>query len=658
MSTRTVLLADENGFHPALGYVFDMKYPTTLVDGSSPLIKKYQPLDFHTRHLDPFLSIKYVKPLGFSISEYLSEFCDKEIMDFVRKEGPLKAGLRFRPTPPVQKKLSTAYDVANYYVQHIADTTTGFPSRLYLRPSDEHWNTFIYVSSPLLPGKGPEIFRQPAAMFLCRERQMIRFRPPPSDEFSSEMKRLREKYSELAVYEFYDFSQTARRLLEDMGRQEGFEWTTPGTRGYLMDVSPRESPPDGTAGIWSKISSIERRPSKTSTKRSKGRSRMKKTVLAAVRKGTRGRPYSPIAKDFLQKAWLHAVAVDATFLVFHCGKAERIGFRHRETQTLYLSELIDPSAVEKYAKIQTGLHLAIVKDVLERDVLSSTKKRPAAEPINTECQSKRVKRTHETEDVDSNPSAELSLGSRNLALIALDQGLYRSPVPSSFFRVESTWDPARGTEVNNEPRRKARYPPSEYFTLTLGDQLGRGSVGIAYQASVTFISESNTFEHSRLVVKMSYFESQKTSLRHEYAMYKLLVTRGVAQNILPVYGMFQDAETGMLVLVMEYGGESLSSRDPEGTGRVPFTEQERMTITYAFRKLHARGILHGDIRLNNLLMDSSGAVYIIDFDRAEVDPEEKQLQEEMDELAGLLGNGDEDNDDDEGEDLHNSSNVP
>jgi len=116
---------------------------------------------------------------------------------------------------------------------------------------------------------------------------------------------------------------------------------------------------------------------------------------------------------------MRAVEVDVTFIIFHCGKAERIGFRHRETQTLYLSELIDPSTVEKFGKIQIGLQLAIVKDVLEREAaLPPTKKRPV-EPITSGQPSKRQKTAHETQDVDSNPSAELV----SLALYCFEPGL-------------------------------------------------------------------------------------------------------------------------------------------------------------------------------------------------------------------------------------------
>jgi hypothetical protein len=62
------------------------------------------------------------------------------------------------------------------------------------------------------------------------------------------------------------------------------------------------------------------------------------------------------------------VEADATLIVFHCGKWERIGYRHRGSQTLFLSELIDVSAGSnpRYGQLQTGLYMIILRDALER----------------------------------------------------------------------------------------------------------------------------------------------------------------------------------------------------------------------------------------------------------------------------------------------------
>lgn len=59
---------------------------------------------------------------------------------------------------------------------------------------------------------------------------------------------------------------------------------------------------------------------------------------------------------------------DTTFIVFHCGTYERIGVRHRETGTLFLSDLIDVHNCRdpRYSKVQAGLYLLVIRDLMER----------------------------------------------------------------------------------------------------------------------------------------------------------------------------------------------------------------------------------------------------------------------------------------------------
>ncbi|KIM35340.1 hypothetical protein M413DRAFT_350880 [Hebeloma cylindrosporum] len=103
---------------------------------------------------------------------------------------------------------------------------------------------------------------------------------------------------------------------------------------------------------------------------------------------------------------------------------------------------------------------------------------------------------------------------------------------------------------------------------------------------------------------------------------------------------------------MAYGGDSLVSRQAESR-RVSFTEQDRLAITNALRSLHDRGIRHGDIRMENLILYCSGSVYIIDFDQAHVDSGKNQLKVEMDGLADLLASGDEEKGNENNEDENN-----
>ena len=58
---------------------------------------------------------------------------------------------------------------------------------------------------------------------------------------------------------------------------------------------------------------------------------------------------------------------DATLIIFHCGKWERIGYRHHTSQMLFLSDLIDVSTGSNphYGQLQTGLYMIILRDALE-----------------------------------------------------------------------------------------------------------------------------------------------------------------------------------------------------------------------------------------------------------------------------------------------------
>lgn len=93
--------------------------------------------------------------------------------------------------------------------------------------------------------------------------------------------------------------------------------------------------------------------------------------------------YEPSPEDYIQKvradvafyvviithlqAWTSAVQSNTTLIVFDCGNFFRFGIRHRETQTLFLSALIDCQATDPaYGKIWTALHIIAVFDAIQR----------------------------------------------------------------------------------------------------------------------------------------------------------------------------------------------------------------------------------------------------------------------------------------------------
>jgi len=54
-------------------------------------------------------------------------------------------------------------------------------------------------------------------------------------------------------------------------------------------------------------------------------------------------------------------------------------------------------------------------------------------------------------------------------------------------------------------------------------------------------------------------------------------------------------------------------------------------------EIHKAGVLHGDLRHENLLVDELGRTAIIDFDQSEKTSSAEAMEWEMEELANLLG---------------------
>lgn len=69
-----------------------------------------------------------------------------------------------------------------------------------------------------------------------------------------------------------------------------------------------------------------------------------------------------------RQAWAQAVRVDGTIIILHSGNHELICVRHRKTQTLYVSDLIEPPTCRDpgYGKIQVGIYEAAIQDMMDR----------------------------------------------------------------------------------------------------------------------------------------------------------------------------------------------------------------------------------------------------------------------------------------------------
>ncbi|KAG6808381.1 hypothetical protein H0H92_004323 [Tricholoma furcatifolium] len=106
-----------------------------------------------------------------------------------------------------------------------------------------------------------------------------------------------------------------------------------------------------------------------------------------------------------------------------------------------------------------------------------------------------------------------------------------------------------------------------------------------------------------------------------------------------MFGLFEDVETEVLALVMENAGESLSiCRLPDKRNRYGLTvsESEKTGFMEVLKSIHAVGVRHRDLRIDNLTINRDGDPYIIDFDRAALEADEESQERERHNLNFTL----------------------
>src|SRR5713226_3557200 len=86
-------------------------------------------------------------------------------------------------------------------------------------------------------------------------------------------------------------------------------------------------------------------------------------------------------------------------MVLHSGNHEIIGIRHRETQTLYISHLIEPHSCSNpaYGKIQVGIYIAAIQETIDRvrqDIETREKRGHADTSLENEANEANPDRDH------------------------------------------------------------------------------------------------------------------------------------------------------------------------------------------------------------------------------------------------------------------------
>ncbi|RDB15923.1 hypothetical protein Hypma_003520 [Hypsizygus marmoreus] len=370
--------------------------------------------------------------------------------------------------------------------------------------------------------------------------------------------------------------------------------------------------------------------------------------------GTHNSPFSD-TEQLIQHAWAQSVRKDTSLIIFSCGNFERIGIRHRKSQTLYLSDLIDVANDKDppYGKLHLGLYIAAFRDTLDRagqlqnlelspsrqfPVGTSVKglKRPAAEK-QTDSNKRARKERDSSNALMQDPNTTLQeVGLRNLALLRFQYGVYNSSSPSSFLRVGSSLSPSIGP--THSPRLHRKYMPHEYFTIDVLSSIGYGATGIVHKGKLTMNDRDGPTVECDVVVKFAFMREQQERMRHEYSIYARMAASGVTGVIVGVLGLFNDVEGGALALIMTHGGTPLEDRIDKIVRVESIEEREakRTAFLRAVGEIHKAGVCHQDLRAPNLLVNESGGVAIVDFDIANTDASKDARKQEIEQLKCLL----------------------
>ncbi|PPQ64234.1 hypothetical protein CVT24_008610 [Panaeolus cyanescens] len=404
-----------------------------------------------------------------------------------------------------------------------------------------------------------------------------------------------------------------------------FQWITSKTaNGPSLSAGTQYTPEDSSDNFWSKYHIP------TTSKRKASRSLPKKIREGAIQKvrlphrvGHRNSTRHSIVPQLLQRAWSRAVEHDATFILLNCGNSERIGIRDRSSNTLFLSDIIDPFALG-YGSIHIGLHTAIISDALKRpppfretahiarSVIDPPEHRiPFVSPpvADDEIQARTDPDTFNQE-----------VSKLNILLVSLFFAVYQSEAPSSFLREIASCDPASPEIASPRPKQNKSYPHNECAHFVARQNIGVSDKVTVYRGFITIHPSSGELRQPA-ILKIAKNANGQKRLFHEYEVYQKLWSSGVAGGILMVHGMFQDIETGVFGLLMQDGGSTLYEREQMRLGvsnpdQCHISEDEFEKLKAVVQAINDVRVQHNDVKPDNICVNAEGDWFLIDFDLA------------------------------------------
>ncbi|KAF9017610.1 hypothetical protein BDZ89DRAFT_1074706 [Hymenopellis radicata] len=451
------------------------------------------------------------------------------------------------------------------------------------------------------------------------------------------------------IINFETFSPAGEVLLNGMDALCGlpFDWPVCGTRGHMLIAASFSPPEDSQDPLWNTPADAPiAPPSEDMT----GQSRARRSPRNSKAKPSRdyGVIWPPASMEnsdrnddvsvsrYIVRAWARAVKDDATLLVFDCGNLLRFGIRDRARQTLFISPVVDLRRIDPpFGTLMLGALICGTDDAVKRskqisrdDSGKSKKRSRSPDGENEEGRSKlRVTDSNILKGTGtmSMKSEELSSSvlSRSAMLLYFGNGIHHSLSPTFLLRQSR--------------KLKSSYAPSDCITVHAHKKVGFGAAGEVFRATIR-IERRNAkpiVSSVPAILKISVGENV-SSLRHEHKVYTHLLQSGHISGIPECFGLFEGVDCNVSLLLLSDCGAPLASRSGTYNPCVKVSDEERIQFLRILEKIHDRGVLHGDIRSWNLLLDNESHANIIDFDRARLMASELHRKREKKTLIMLL----------------------
>ncbi|KAH8822396.1 hypothetical protein DL96DRAFT_1620889 [Flagelloscypha sp. PMI_526] len=588
------------------------------------------PVHFFHKHLRDDLLLKSVLPFS-DLPQCLADIVDENLGKDLPRAKERGGNEYIEPAEGYEwDEVSSLHDMEKHYRDLYSDPSLFTTSTCILHPSVQTWESALVFPSQMTQKQ--DFSYMSTCLTFTKS-----LRTPVTDEERKIILDLREYTPFLAVWTMLAPLDNGQNVLTLIEPTTNFPWQGPSVGCARFQAPKKRAPPDSKHMNWQhSIDEIDPalycgRVLRSSTINQRKASRKPSSISIRRLKAQKG--YVPRSADYLQELWFHAVRADATFLILYCGTHQRLGIRHRESQTLFLSEPVNiPS--EGFTKLQIGWHMAALLDAKDRlHALKNPEVLDEGGPPKRRRLDAAVGNASKPRAKNPSISAENlvnGLSSSSFLLVRLQLESFDSPLPSFFHRISNPKD------LEDAPTLKRSYPLSTAYTLHATERLGVGATGTVFLAH---LSMGEVQSDRRLVMKFAFLPEQRKRLANEASIYDHLHARG-CKNIVSYFGLFRSVDDDALVLILEAGGNKISRNPrfahPTDERAIIVPEELRPKFIEALHSIHDAGVAHRDVRSQNFLIDERGHVCVIDFDRSRIGQPQSHLEREASGLEQLL----------------------